>query len=104
MAAVLTLGAFLAGNMLVQLFLLPPPVDHFEFLTRVYRLPLCYGAALLFLPSTQAQVATLQTGEDMQALIGRADKALYAAKEQGRNRVVQHAAEVLRRAPGPVSA
>ncbi len=58
-AAVLTFSAFLAGNMLVQLFLLPPPVDHFEFLTTVYWLPLCYGAAFLFLPSTQALVASL---------------------------------------------
>jgi diguanylate cyclase len=33
-------------------------------------------------------VATLRPGDTMQALIGRADACLYAAKHAGRNRVV----------------
>ncbi|MEO7430928.1 MAG: GGDEF domain-containing protein [Dokdonella sp.] len=32
--------------------------------------------------------ATLQTGEDLAALLKRADEAMYAAKAAGRNRVV----------------
>jgi diguanylate cyclase len=33
-------------------------------------------------------VAMLQNGDDMDSLIGRADACLYAAKRNGRNRVI----------------
>ena len=33
-------------------------------------------------------VAALKPGDTIQSLIGRADKCLYAAKRQGRNRVM----------------
>jgi diguanylate cyclase len=35
-----------------------------------------------------AGVASMQPGDDAQTLVARADEALYAAKEEGRDRVV----------------
>jgi len=35
-------------------------------------------------------IANLQSGDDMESIISRADKALYQAKETGRNKVIHH--------------
>lgn len=60
LAAVTTFNSYLVGTVLVLLFVLPPPLDQYQFLSTVYWLPLGYGAAYVFLaPRIALRVSTV---------------------------------------------